>query len=95
VTATVTVMPTQSVTGMIQTIEAEVRQLTSPQKCRVIEGCGRLPPTRFQGLARVHAVHDSQLREWHLRPAVRGYQQPWGVGRSNQHEGPCFQPLVQ
>jgi hypothetical protein len=69
----VAVMPMQSVTGMTQTIEAEVRQLTGPQKCRVIEGSGRLPPTRFQGLARVHAVHDSPLREWPLRPAVRGY----------------------
>jgi hypothetical protein len=68
----VAVMPTQNVTGMTQTLEAEPRQLSGPQKCRVIEGCGRLPPTRFQGLARVHAVRDSPLREWRRRPAVRG-----------------------
>jgi len=93
----VAVMPTQSVTGMAQTIEAEVRQLTGPQKCRVIEGCGRLLPTRFhKGL---HAFTQCAILRFASgicgRPVVRGYWQPRGVCRSTQHEGPCSQPLVQ
>ena len=82
-TATVTVMPTQSVTGMIQTIEAEVRQLTSPQKCRVIEGCGRLPPMHFhKGL---HAFTQCAILRFvngvcGRRAIVRGYWQPTRSG---------------